>query len=107
MEHPPLSQCSYMGKTAPESISEKFELPPGCEMSVRLRKDQIDKASKDTSGRFAAEFATWARRHVAIVKRFAFITYTTYPNKDKWGLALDGQLKHKITSANYKFYPRR
>ena len=28
-------------------------------------------------------------------------------NKDKWGLALDGQLKHKITFANYKFYPKR
>ena len=26
-------------------------------MSVMLRKEQIDKASKDTSGRFAAEFA--------------------------------------------------
>ena len=28
-------------------------------------------------------------------------------NKDKWGLALDGRLKHKITFANYKFYPSR
>ena len=37
-----------------EDEDEIFELPPGCEMSVRFRKDQIDKASKDTSGRFVA-----------------------------------------------------
>ena len=46
-----------MCKIAAETVKEKFELPPGCEMLVRLRKDQIDKASKDTSGRFAAEFS--------------------------------------------------
>ena len=57
MEHPPSSQCLYMCKIAAETVKEKFELPPGCEMLVRLRKDQIDKASKDTSGRFAAKFS--------------------------------------------------
>ena len=43
-----------MGKKAAEPVKEIFVLPPGCEMSVRFRKDQIDKASKDTSGRFVA-----------------------------------------------------
>ena len=48
------SKIAYMGKIAAEPVKEIFELPPGCEMSVRFRKDQIDKASKDTSGRFVA-----------------------------------------------------
>ena len=33
-----------MGKIA---AKEKHQVPPGCKMSVRLRKDQTDKASKD------------------------------------------------------------
>ena len=51
------SNCPYLGKSSQPS-KEIFgqQLPPGCEMSVRLRKDQIDKASKDHSGRFAQDF---------------------------------------------------
>ena len=43
----------YMSKIQ----EEKLDLPVGCEMSVRLRKDQIDKAAKDTSTRFSEDFS--------------------------------------------------
>jgi len=36
---------------------ERPDIPVGCEMSVRLRKDQIDKAAKDTSSRFSEDFS--------------------------------------------------
>lgn len=49
----PTQKCPYMSRIQEESPPD---LPPGCEMSVRLRKDQIDKASKDGSGRFAEDF---------------------------------------------------
>jgi hypothetical protein len=39
-----------MGKTAAEPAKEWYELHPGWEMSVRLRKDQIDKASRILQG---------------------------------------------------------
>ena len=51
MDHTLTSPCSYMGKIATEPAKEKHQLPLGCKMSVRLRKDQNDKASKATSGR--------------------------------------------------------
>ena len=44
------SQCPYMGKTAAEPANEWYELHPGWEMYVRLRKDQIDKASRILQG---------------------------------------------------------
>jgi len=36
---------------------ERLNFPVECEMSVRLRKDQIDKAAKDTSTRFSEDFS--------------------------------------------------
>jgi hypothetical protein len=39
-----------MGKTAAEPAKEGYELYPGWEMSLRLRKDQIDKASRILQG---------------------------------------------------------
>lgn len=45
----------YMGDNT-EPVKKSLP-PPGCEMSVRLRKEQIDKASKDHSARFADDFS--------------------------------------------------
>eukprot|EP00092_Neocalanus_flemingeri_P040610 GFUD01044219.1.p1 GENE.GFUD01044219.1~~GFUD01044219.1.p1 ORF type:complete len:479 (-),score=86.52 GFUD01044219.1:200-1636(-) len=48
-------KCPYKD-TTPEPATDMVQLPPGCEMAVRLRKDQIDKASKEHSGKFADDF---------------------------------------------------
>jgi len=59
----PMAPLTYVPKSPNMGQSSNFskemvshQLPPGCEMSVRLRKDQIDKASKDHSGRFSNDF---------------------------------------------------
>jgi len=51
------SQCPFMSSIKTDPPRERSQLPPGCEMSVRLRKDQIDKASKDHSARFPENFS--------------------------------------------------
>merc|ERR1719452_457307 len=53
-----ISESHSTGKSSnPYKGMMSQQFPPGCEMSVRLRKDQIDKASKDHSGRFSDNFA--------------------------------------------------
>jgi len=50
-------QSSDSSDDTSQEKSGTYATVSGCEMSVRLRKDQIDKASKDTSGRFQGDFA--------------------------------------------------
>jgi len=49
---PPL-KCPYLNTLQEEQRC----MPVGCEMSMRLRKDQIDKAAKDNSARFSENFS--------------------------------------------------